>query len=555
MALEIGQLAERYVVEALLGEGGLATVYRVRHRTLNTVYALKVLNVDSASVRKRLIQEGQVQATLKHPHIVEVRDVLDLDGVPGLLMEYVDGVSMEDWLRAHRPTTEEALCVFRGVVAGVAHAHQHGLIHRDLKPANVMLEVSTDQLIPKVADFGLAKMVEVGSGHTRTGTTMGTPAYMPPEQIRDASSVDRRADLYSLGIVLYELFCGCTPFDDDDLLELFAKVRDGSFTPPSELNPDVPIEVERCIGLLVDTQPANRLSDCQAILTVLDGGEAEVSGTALVPSRPLVLRGAHSLGLESPGGRVAARLSVEKRQAVTPLGPLVDGGPGSLRSVPEPTAETMGASFLAEDVEGRRSADGAPEVPATTGSVAPTMLPEPVPAAPVEVPRAGVPVWAMLAMAGVFLVAVLAVSVPAALWALAVLRTPAPDPVQIVVPVPPPVAPEPVAEPVPAPEPTPAPAAPEPAPVVEPAPAAPAPAKVRPTTGQLTADGVRSAWVEVDGQRFRPGDPIPAGEWPLFATFDGAPTAVRVRTVLIVAGQTTALSCNARYRRCDVEVP
>ena len=206
----------------------MASVFRVRHSTLGTTHALKVLSISTTDIRQRLIQEGQMQATPQHPNIVSVSDVLDVGGVPGLLMEYIEGPSLDQWTYRYRPALHEALAVYRGIVAGVAHAHDNGLIHRDIKPGNILLQVGADGIVPKVTDFGLAKFAQVSDFPKRTqpGTTMGTLQYMSPEQMRDASKVDHRADLR--GCILYELICGVPPFQGEDLVELINIVCKGS---------------------------------------------------------------------------------------------------------------------------------------------------------------------------------------------------------------------------------------------------------------------------------------------------------------------------------------
>ena len=191
--LEVGREIDRYVVEAEIGEGGIAHVFRVRHRTLRTLHALKILKVGGRALCERLVQEGQLQAAISHPNIVAVTDVLEVDGSPGLLMEYVEGGALDRWLDTNRPGVAEAERLFRGIVAGVGRAHREGLVHRDLKPGNILLARGDEGLLPKVADFGLAKiLMDIPGGAnnaTRSVVGMGTPAYMSPEQLRNAKGV------------------------------------------------------------------------------------------------------------------------------------------------------------------------------------------------------------------------------------------------------------------------------------------------------------------------------------------------------------------------------
>jgi serine/threonine protein kinase len=141
--LEPGQTHDRYSVEAMIGRGGMAVVYRVRHTSLGSHHALKVLTLGGPGVRERLMQEGRLQAQLRHPNIVAVTDVLEVGGNPALVLELVDGPTLDGWLDANpRPPLDIAEAMFRGVVNAVHAAHARGLVHRDLKPANVLLAPS-----------------------------------------------------------------------------------------------------------------------------------------------------------------------------------------------------------------------------------------------------------------------------------------------------------------------------------------------------------------------------------------------------------------------------
>ncbi len=275
MALAPGTVVDRYTVDSVLGQGGMAVVYKVKHNQLGSWHALKVLTISSDSIRQRLVQEGRVQASLAHPNIVAVTDILDVNGAPGLVMEYITGSSLDHLIVQNKPDAAEAERLFRGILSGVTHAHALGVVHRDLKPANVMLFTGGGQLIPKVADFGLAKAVADdsggGMGQTRSGVAMGTPAYMAPEQIRDAKNVDERADVFSLGCILYELFVGKPPFAGPDLLTIFNLVASGEFTPIDSLVPDVPAHIKNAIDGCLQVDRDRRLASGEAISKVLDG--------------------------------------------------------------------------------------------------------------------------------------------------------------------------------------------------------------------------------------------------------------------------------------------
>ena len=201
MQLSPGATVERYVVEELVGVGGMARVWRVRHLLLGSLHALKVLTRSSPTQQRRLLMEGRAQAALEHPHLLPVRDVLSVGGQPGLLMPYIDGPSLDQLLREHRPAQQEALGLFAAVCQGLGFAHDRGFVHRDIKPGNVLLQLQADRVQPRLADFGLVKVSEESS----RGQFFGTPAYASPEQIADPASVDARADLFSMGVMLAEL--------------------------------------------------------------------------------------------------------------------------------------------------------------------------------------------------------------------------------------------------------------------------------------------------------------------------------------------------------------
>ncbi len=356
--LELGQVVHNFVVERVLGTGGTAVVYLVRERGGRVVHALKVLTVSSPAIRERMRREGEVQSALRHPNIVPVQDVLDLDGSPALLMEYVEGPTLDAALKRYRLTLADAELLFGGILAGVHAAHASGLVHRDLKPANVLLASTVEGFVPKVTDFGLAKiMIDIpGLAHTKQGISMGTPSYMAPEQIRDAGSVDQRADLWSLGCLLYELMTRRRAFPGDEALAIYNAVVDASFAPPREWAPDLPDRVNEAILGCLQLDPNDRIPDCSTLLDVLQGRLEWEAQTSVLRRQP---RWMDEESTEDPlQVGLPAQFSADgpdRPSATTPSGPsigaeMVMESPGEpTEPVLDPTAGGIGAADLITD--------------------------------------------------------------------------------------------------------------------------------------------------------------------------------------------------------------
>ena len=271
--MEAGTRIGRFTLEKLLGRGGVAHVYLVRHNELGSLHGLKVLQMPFGMHRDRLLREGQVQSMLDHPNIVNVTDVVDLDGAPGLVMEFIRGPSLDGYLESARLSLDQTDVLGRGILAGVACAHERGLVHRDIKPGNILLAPTPEGPIPKITDFGLAKLLSVPGqvSGTRTGVAIGTPAYMAPEQIRDAKTVDARADVFSLGGVLYEMLAGVRPFTGADTMTIFQAVTSASYAP---LHERIPERMRHAVEGALCADPKDRWPDAAAMAAVWAGDEA-----------------------------------------------------------------------------------------------------------------------------------------------------------------------------------------------------------------------------------------------------------------------------------------
>ena len=259
----VGRHVGVYEILSRLGAGGMGEVYRAQDTKLNRPVAVKVLSDElaDASARRRFQREAQMASSLNHPHILTVYDAGELDGRQYLVTEFVDGGTLTNWARADKRTWRQVVELLVGVADGLAAAHSAGILHRDIKPENILVAKNG---YAKLADFGLAKLEErstpeavthtVTEGPTRPGVIIGTVAYMSPEQA-SGKSLDLRSDIFSFGVVLYELLAGRRPFTGSTDLELLKTVIHGT---PSPLGDDVPLPLRIVVEKALEKDPADR---------------------------------------------------------------------------------------------------------------------------------------------------------------------------------------------------------------------------------------------------------------------------------------------------------
>ncbi len=263
----------------------MSRVYRVRDRANGTISALKLLAIPNEHVRRRMLKEGRIQSRIRHDNVVPVHEILDIGGFVGLLMDHINGPTLHDVIARQNPTLDEALALFGGVLSGVEAAHARDLVHRDLKPTNVLLRLTDDAIVPLVCDFGIAKELDDPevSDRRKTGTnaTLGTPSYMAPEQIRNARHVDARADVWSLGVLLYELCTNTTAFPGDNVLDVMTAVSKGQLRPPKEVCPELPDAICAIINDSIVVDPAGRIESALAMR-----GRLQDAGFALADRLP-----------------------------------------------------------------------------------------------------------------------------------------------------------------------------------------------------------------------------------------------------------------------------
>jgi len=253
----------RFEIRGELGEGSSAQVYRAWDRELRREVALKVLR-DAGGItdvaRERFRREAQAAAKVAHPNAVGVHDAGEHAGRLFLVMELVEGKSLQDLLASARPDRGAALELLEKSARAVAAAHARGIVHRDLKPGNILIAPTGE---PKVADFGLAHLPDASRALTRTGALLGTPLYMAPEQV-EGKEATARTDVYALGAILYELLAGRPPHAADRVPELYRRILGDDPVPPRRLRPDLPADLETVVMKALERDPARRYADAGA---------------------------------------------------------------------------------------------------------------------------------------------------------------------------------------------------------------------------------------------------------------------------------------------------
>src|SRR5258708_11939705 len=279
MSFEIGATVGDYQVVEVLGSGGMGQVYKVRNLISDRMEAMKVLlpNLDTdQELAERFMREIKVQASLDHPNIAGLHTAQRIGNQLVMIMEFVEGYTIEALMRRGRIPLAHAIDFAMQVLDALSYAHTHGVIHRDIKPANMML---TPQGVIKLMDFGIAKI----NDHrlTQTGKTVGSLFYMSPDQIRGEAQIDARADLYSLGVTLYEMATGRRPFEGESDYSIMAAHLQQQPLPPLQIDPRLPELLSDIILMSLAKDPGQRFQTADAFPKALGSAASQLSAAPI----------------------------------------------------------------------------------------------------------------------------------------------------------------------------------------------------------------------------------------------------------------------------------
>ena len=372
----IGQvLSGLYKVEGQIGEGGMGRVYMAVHIHLDKPFAVKVLSERVAANKTavdRLLQEAKAASSIDHDNIVDVVsfDATD-EGRVFLVMEMLEGVSLADLVDQGPMRLERALPIAYQVCQALEAAHQRGIIHRDLKPENVFICRKQDADFVKILDFGISKVKTAETEQvrmTRTGQLVGTPLYMSPEQARGETDIDHRADIYALGVMLYEMICGRPPFEGGNYFQLLWKHGNETPQPPSVHVDGVPEGVEAALMKALAKDPADRPQSMAELEAMLVAAAPEIG---VAPSRLVSLPPVRPAELARPAAEVSAPPT--KRSPLLYLAAaalLLGAGFVAAMLMREPPPPPAAATAPSAPEEPGEPAEEAPDAPAEPAEVA-----------------------------------------------------------------------------------------------------------------------------------------------------------------------------------------
>jgi serine/threonine-protein kinase len=350
MNLQIGSTIGDYQVVGILGAGGMGKVYKVRNVISDRVEAMKVLLPDlatEAGLADRFLREIKLLASMEHPNIAALHTAVRVDNQLLMLMEFVEGVTLDQRLRDGGPlAAQQAVDYISQALSALEYAHAHGVIHRDIKPANMIV---TPGGVVKLMDFGIAKGA-ADNRLTQTGATLGSLYYMSPEQIQGAADLDRRSDLYSVGVTLYELVTGKRPFDGDSQFAIMAAHLEKTPVPPITVDPGLPQALNDVILLSVAKDPNARFQTAGAFRNALASVFPERAAAAPAPAPIVAPAPVQAAGIVQPrkpassGSKRGLWMALGAVAAVLAVAAAIEFGPwhGS-KAAPRPDAASAPA--------------------------------------------------------------------------------------------------------------------------------------------------------------------------------------------------------------------
>jgi len=284
----MGRQVNAFTIQERIGKGGMASVYRAHQSSVNRSVALKIITLDPNlgerdEFRARFALEAQMIAALEHIHILPIYDYGIVNNeIAYIAMRLLRGGTLADMLEREPLDIERAADIFTQIARGLNYAHSKGVIHRDLKPSNILFDDSGNAYL---TDFGLAKMVETSLNLTKSGNIVGTPAYMSPEQLR-GDPIDHRADIYSMGCILYHMLIGHPPFEasDSNVVSVIYQHLEKAPLPPSQLNPNIPPLVENVVLTALQKNPQDRFANADAMADALNEALGRKLSTVSFPA-------------------------------------------------------------------------------------------------------------------------------------------------------------------------------------------------------------------------------------------------------------------------------
>jgi len=292
----------RYRILSKIGQGGMGVVYKAFDPKMERLLAIKILSSHpdaDPALKARFLREARSAAQLSHKNIITIHDYDEEDGVAYFAMEYLEGQDLRDKIRSgSKISLEEKICIMVEVCAGLSHAHLMGIVHRDIKPGNIFLTAAGEV---KVLDFGLARLA--GSDLTRSGYRFGTPAYMSPEQLKGLP-LDHRSDIFSAGVVFYELLTSARPFDADSEIAISLKILQETPAPPETLDDSIPPQISRIVLRALEKDPERRYPSVHEMLRDLEKLRGEL--TPKQPERPYPITASRPFAENIGAGTVGA---------------------------------------------------------------------------------------------------------------------------------------------------------------------------------------------------------------------------------------------------------